>query len=60
MRAANADTPHDSMKSQTRLRRLVLTAAAILGAWLAFVDMAPSVLAPFSRVQAGPALATAS
>jgi multidrug efflux pump subunit AcrA (membrane-fusion protein) len=48
------------MKSQTRLRRLVLTAAAILGAWLAFVDMAPSVLAPFSRVQAGPALATAA
>jgi multidrug efflux pump subunit AcrA (membrane-fusion protein) len=47
------------MKSQTRLRRLLLTAVAILGAWLAFVDMAPSVLAPFSRVQAGPALATA-
>src|ERR1039457_4539292 len=47
------------MKSHTRLRRLLLTAAAILGAWLVFVTMAPSVLAPFSRVQAGPALATA-
>jgi membrane fusion protein, macrolide-specific efflux system len=60
VRAANADTPHNSMKSHTQLRRLLLTAAAILGAWLVFVDMSPSVLAPFPRVQAAPALATAA
>jgi macrolide-specific efflux system membrane fusion protein len=47
------------MRSHTRLRRLLLTAAAILGAWLVFVTMAPSVLAPFSRPQAAPTLAAA-
>ena len=61
MRAADADadTRHNSMKSQTRLRRVLLTVMAILGAALALLEMAPSLLAPFSRIQAGPALATA-
>jgi hypothetical protein len=59
MRAADADTPHNSMNSHTRLRRLLLTAVAILGVWLVFITTAPMVIAPFSRVQLGPALATA-
>jgi len=45
MSAADAGIPHNSMKSRTRLRRLLLTAAAILGAWLVFVTMAPVVSA---------------
>jgi HlyD family secretion protein len=59
MTAADADTPHNSMKSRTRLRRLLLTAATICAVGLVFVTMAPSVLAPFSRPQAAPELATA-
>jgi macrolide-specific efflux system membrane fusion protein len=59
MTAADADTPHNSMKSRTRLRRLLLTAATIFGVGLVFVTMAPSVLAPFSRPQAAPELSTA-
>ncbi len=58
MSAADAGIPHNSMKSRTRLRRLLLTAAAILGAWLVFVTMAPVVRAPFNRPQVAPALAT--
>jgi hypothetical protein len=59
MTAAEVDTRHNSIGRRTRLRSLLLTAAAILGAWFVVVTMAPSVLAPFSRAHAGPALATA-
>lgn len=60
MTAAEAVTPHNSMKSHTRLRRLLLTAAAILAACVfVFVTTTPIVLAPFSQPRASIALATA-
>ncbi len=59
MTAADADTPHNSVRSDTQPRRRLLTAAAIAGLLFVFITTGPSVLAPFSRVQAGPALATA-
>jgi hypothetical protein len=60
MSAADAGMPHNSMKSRTRLRRLLLTAAAILGVWLVFVTVGPPVANHhFTRQQALPALASA-
>ncbi len=59
MTVAGVDAPHNSTTSRAGLRKLLLTAGAILGAWLVFVTMGPSVLAPLSKVKAAPALATA-
>jgi macrolide-specific efflux system membrane fusion protein len=60
MTAAGADKPHNSMKSHTRLRRLLLTAVAILGVGFVFVTTSPVVVHRFTRQQAGPELATAA
>jgi hypothetical protein len=59
MSAADAGMPHNSMKSRTRLRRLLLTAAAILGVWFVFVTVGPPVARDFTRQTALPALASA-
>jgi HlyD family secretion protein len=59
MTAADADAPHHSMKSHTRLRRLLLTAVAILGVGFVFVTTAPVVVQHFTRQQAEPPLAAA-
>lgn len=59
MTAADAVTPHNSMRPHTRLRRLLLTAAAILGIWFVFVTVGPPVANHFTKQQAVPALATA-
>jgi multidrug efflux pump subunit AcrA (membrane-fusion protein) len=60
MPEADAATSHTPVQSQTGLRTLLLIAAAILGAWLVFVFMAPPALAPFFRATRDPALATAA
>jgi hypothetical protein len=59
MIAADSDTPRNSMRTRSWLRRMLLTAVAILGVWLAFVTMGPVVVNRLSRVQDEPALATA-
>ena len=59
MSAADAGTPHNSMRSDTPLRRLLLTAAAILGVWFVFVTTTPIVTAPFFKPSMDPSLATA-
>ncbi|MGA8361245.1 MAG: hypothetical protein WB793_06410 [Candidatus Dormiibacterota bacterium] len=60
MTEADAATSHNSVERQTGLRTLLVIAAAILGAWLLFVIMAPPVIAPFFRATRDPALATAA
>jgi HlyD family secretion protein len=60
MQAGEEAALRDSIRSHTLLRRLLIAAGAILGVWYVFfVVEAPVVLAPLSRHQAPPELATA-
>lgn len=62
MTAADADTPHNSVRSDTQLRRRLLIAAAVFGSLVfVFATTTPVIVNhDFTRQKAEPALATAA
>ena len=60
MQAGEGDAPHNSARSRTQLRRMLLTAGGIVGLWLVFVTTAPVVVNHLTREPVEPALATAA
>jgi membrane fusion protein, macrolide-specific efflux system len=59
MSAAGSGTPHNSSRSDTTLRRLLLIAAAVFGILFVFVMTGPVVVNHFTSQKLAPALATA-
>jgi hypothetical protein len=60
MQAGEGDALHNSARSRTQLRTLLVIAGGIFGLWLVFVTMAPAVVNHFTRQPVEPALATAA
>jgi hypothetical protein len=58
MQAGEGDAPHNSVRSRSQLRTVLVIAGGIVGLWLVFVTTAPAVVNQFTRQPVERALAT--